>query len=83
MEKGHRYMMASFGGSVRDIKFLANADLAVVEVPATFDLKALHGKTVAEQLQLVFDARREQVRVRLIQMEREKTLLEKTVPKKP
>ena len=60
MEKGRRYMMTSFGGSVRDIKFLTNSDLAVVEVPATFDLKALDGKTVAEQVQLVFDARREQ-----------------------
>jgi hypothetical protein len=83
MEKGRRYMMASFGGSVRDIKFLTNYDLGVVEVPATFDLKTLDGKTVAEQVQLVFDARREQVRLRLIELEREKALLEKTTPKKP
>ncbi len=80
MEQGRRYMMASFGGSVRDIKFLANAELAVVEIPASFDLKALDGKTVAEQMQLVFDARREQVRVRLIQLEREKKVLEQTAP---
>jgi hypothetical protein len=83
MEKGRRYMMSSFGGSVRDIKFLTNLDLGVVEVPPTFDLKTLDGKTVAEQVQLVFDARREQVRLRLIELEREKTLLEKTAPKKP
>ena len=34
-------------------------------------------------MQLVFDARREQVRVRLIQLEREKAALEKTIPKPP
>jgi len=83
MEKGRRYLMASFGGSVGDITFLANAELGVVEVPATFDLKVLDGKTVAEQVQLVFDARREQVRVRLIQLEQEKTVLDRTVPRPP
>jgi hypothetical protein len=81
MEKGRKYMMVSFGGSVGDIKFLAQADLAVVEIPPGFDLKALGGKTVAEQIQLVFDARREQVRILLIQIEREKANLEKTAPK--
>jgi hypothetical protein len=81
MEKGRRYMMASFGGSVRDIQFLANAELAVVEVPADFDLKTLDGKTVGEQMQLVFDARRERVRIRLIELQREKEALEKTAPK--
>jgi hypothetical protein len=83
MEKGRRYLMMSFGGSAGEIKFLANGELAVVEVPAGFDLKTLEGKTVAEQAQLVFDARREQVRLRLIELQREKELLEKTVPKKP
>jgi hypothetical protein len=81
MENGRRYMMASFGGSALGTDFLAQADLAVVEVPAGFDLKTLDGKTVVEQMQLVFDARREQVRERLIQMEQEKKALEKTVPK--
>lgn len=83
MEKGRRYLMATFGGSALGTDFLAQAELAVVEVPAGFDLKALDGKTVAEQMQLVFDARREQVRVRLIQLEQEKKALEKTVPKPP
>src|SRR6266545_3710928 len=83
MEKGRKYLMASFGGNALDSGFLAQADLAVVEIPASFDLKALDGKTVAEQMQLVFDARREQVRLLLIQLEREKALLEKTAPKPP
>jgi len=83
MEKGRRYMMASFGGSALDTGFLANADLAVVEIPPEFDLKTLDGKTTAEQMQLVFDARREQVRILLIQIEREKALLAKTAPKEP
>src|SRR5438093_1412937 len=46
MEKGHGYMMVSFGGSALGTDFLAQADLAVVEVPAGFDLKKLDGKTV-------------------------------------
>ena len=83
MERGRRYLMIRLGGSARDIKFLANAELAVVEVPAGFDLKALDGKALPEQVQLVFDARREQVRLRLIQLEREKAAREKTVPKPP
>jgi hypothetical protein len=83
MEKGRKYLMASFGGNALDTGFLAQADLAVVEIPATFDLKSLDGKTVAEQMQLVFDARREQVRIQLLQLEREKALLEKTAPKQP
>ena len=83
METGRKYLMASFGGSALDTGFLANADLAVVEIPAALELKALEGKTVAEQMQLVLDARREQVRVRLIELEREKAALEKTVPKPP
>jgi hypothetical protein len=79
MEKGRRYLMASFGGAALNTGFLANAELAVVEISDGFDLKTLDGKTAAEQVQLVFDARREQVRVLLAQLEREKTLLAKTV----
>lgn len=79
MEKGRCYLMASFGGSVGDITFFARAD--VVEVPTSFDLKALDGRTVPEQMQLVFDARREQVRIRLIELEHEKKVLEQTAPK--
>lgn len=83
MEAGRRYLMASFGGSVGDITFVANAELGVVEVLAGFDLKSLEKKTVPEQMQLVFDARREQVRVRLIQLAREKAALERTAPSAP
>ena len=83
MEKGRRYMMVSSGGAALDTGFLTNAELAVVEIPAGFDLKTLDGKTTVEQVQLIFDARREQVRVLLAQLEREKALLAKTAPKEP
>jgi hypothetical protein len=83
MEKGKRYMMASFGGSALNTGFLTNAELGVVEVPATFDIKTLDGKTLTEQIQMVFDARREQVRILAIQIEQEKKSLEKTTPKPP
>ena len=83
MEKGHRYLMTGFGGSALGSDFLAQAELAVVEVPAGFDLKALDGKTAGEQLRLVFDARREQLRVRLIQLRQEQAALEKAAKLAP
>jgi hypothetical protein len=82
MEKGRQYLMMSFGAAL-DTGFLANGDLAVVEIPSGFDLKRLDGKTVAEQAQLVLDARREQVRLLVIRLAQEKVLLEKTAPKPP
>ena len=40
MEKGQRYLLASFGGSAFDTGFLAQSDQAVVELPPDFDLKS-------------------------------------------
>lgn len=80
MEAGKRYLMASFGGNVFDTGFLAQSDQAIVELPADFDLKSLAGKTVTAQTQAVFDARRAQVERLLRQLQREKELLDHTVP---
>ena len=81
MAAGKNYMMASFGGNVFDTGFLAQSEQAVVELPGNFDLKSLAGKTVIEQTQAIFDARRAQVQKLLLQLEREKKMLELTVPK--
>jgi hypothetical protein len=81
METGKRYMMVSFGGSALGSDFVANGELAVVEIPAGFALKVLDGKTVPEQMQLVFDARRAEVTARLRQLEVEAAGLGKTAPK--
>lgn len=82
MEKGKRYLMASFGGSALGSDFVANGELAVVEVPAGFDLKALDGKSVAEQVQLVLDARRADVAAKVRALEAEKAGLDKAAVKK-
>ncbi|HEV3145558.1 MAG TPA: hypothetical protein VGZ47_16815 [Gemmataceae bacterium] len=81
MEAGKRYLMASFGGNVFDTGFLAQSEQAVVELPGDFDVKSLAGKTVGEQAQAVFDARRAQVEKLLLQLQCEKKALELTAPK--
>jgi hypothetical protein len=81
MVAGKRYLMAGFGGDVFDTGFLAQSDQAVVELPADFDLKSLAGKTVVEQAQAIFDARRAQVERLRQQLQREKKMLDHTVPK--
>jgi hypothetical protein len=81
MEAGKRYQMASFGGDVFDTGFLAQSDQAVMEMPADFDLKSLAGKTAVQQVQAIFDARRVQVETLLQQLQREKKVLDLTVPK--
>ncbi len=60
---------------------MAQSEQAVVELPADFDLKSLAGKTVAEQAQAIFDARRAQVERLLQQLQREKKTRDHTVPK--
>ena len=81
MEKGNRYMMVSFGGMALGSDFVANGELAVVGVPAGFELKSLDGKGVAVQMQLVFNARRANVAAALRLLEAEKAGLEKTAAK--
>src|SRR5260221_12854881 len=61
MERGQRYLLASFGGSAFDTGFLAQSDQAVVELPPDFDLKSLDGVVLLERVQSIFDARRAQV----------------------
>jgi hypothetical protein len=79
MEAGKRYLMVSFGGSALGSDFVANADLAVVEVPARFDLAGLDGKPVAEQVRLVLAARRAAVDARLRRLETERAALDAAV----
>ena len=81
MKTGKNYMMASFGGDVFDTGFLAQSEQAVVELPADFDLKSLAGKPAVAQTQAVFNARRARVQKLLLQLDREKKMLELTVPK--
>jgi hypothetical protein len=80
MEKGQRYLLASFGGSAFDTGFLAQSDQAVVELPPDFDLKS--GDFVTDKLQYrvqrIFDARRAQVNRLILQLQQEKTVLDRT-----
>lgn len=43
-------------GKAFDAHFVATAELSVVPIPATFDLKRLTGKTVKQQVQMIFAA---------------------------
>jgi hypothetical protein len=76
--RGRIYMLAGFGGSVNDIDFVTNGELAVVELPPQFDLGSLIGKTAAQQVQTIFDARRSWVETRLRILAGEKALLDRT-----
>jgi hypothetical protein len=78
MEKGQRYLLASFGGSAFDTGFLAQSDQAVVELPPDFDLKSLDGVVLLERVQGIFDARRTQVDRLIRQLQREKAVLDRT-----
>ena len=79
MEKGQRYLLASFGGSAFDTGFLAQSDQAVVELPPDFDLKSLDGFVLLERVQSIFDARRAQVERLIRQFQQEKAVLDRTV----
>jgi hypothetical protein len=78
MEKGQRYLLASFGGSAFDTGFLAQSDQAVVELPRDFELKSLEGRVLLERVQSIFDARRAQVERLIRQLQQEKAVLDRT-----
>jgi len=80
MEKGRRYLLASFGGAAFDTGFLAQGDQAVVELPPDFDLKSPDFVTDKLQfrVQRIFDARRDQVNRLILQLQQEKAVLDRT-----
>jgi hypothetical protein len=78
MEKGQRYLMASFGGSAFGTGFLAQSDQSVIALPPDFDLQSIAGRVLLEQVQTVFDARRVQLERVLRQLQGEKAILDRT-----
>jgi hypothetical protein len=80
MEKGQRYLLASFGGSAFDTGFLAQSDQAVVELPPDFDVKSPDFATdkLQYRVQRIFDARRVQVERLIRQLQRERAVLDRT-----
>jgi hypothetical protein len=80
-EAGKTYLLTSLGGSAYGTDFLAVPQLAVVELPAKFRLDDLKGKTVREQVQAVFVARRQENERQQQLLKDEKTLLDKAVSK--
>jgi hypothetical protein len=80
MEKGQRYLLASFGGSAFDTGFLAQSDQAVVELPPDFDLKSPDFVTdkLQYRVQRIFDTRRAQVNRLILQLQQEKAVLDRT-----
>ncbi len=81
MEEGKTYLLTSMGGSAFGTEFLAVPELSVVEVPPNFQLNDLKGKTVKEQVQALFAARRHEVERQLLLLQEEKKRLEKAISK--
>jgi hypothetical protein len=81
MEAGKTYLLTSLGGSAHDTDFLAIPELSVVELPPSLRLDDLKGKKVAEQVQAVFAARRQEIERQQCLLEKQKKLLDKAVSK--
>jgi hypothetical protein len=81
MVAGKTYLLTSNGGSAHGTNFLAIPELAVVEVPANVRLGDLSGKTVLQQVQAVFGARRQENERQQRMLKEEKKLLDKAVGK--
>lgn len=82
MQSGKTYLLASLGGSVDGITFLAVPELSVVEIPVGFDTSVLKHKTLVEQLNSIFAARRAEVERQQQELKREADLLDQALPKK-
>lgn len=81
MEAGKTYLLSSMGGSAHGSKFLATAELSVVELPPSFRIDTLKDKMVKEQVQMVFAARRQEIERQQRLLEEMKKLLDKAVSK--
>jgi hypothetical protein len=79
MKTGRTYLLTSMGGSAFGTEFLAVPEMSVVELPPGFRLDDLNGKTVVEQVRIVFAARRQEVVRRQRSLEEEKKLLDKAL----
>ena len=82
MQPGRIYLLASLGGSVDGITFLAIPELSVVEIPVGFDTAVLKDMTLVEQLNSIFAARKAEVDRQQQELKREADLLEKALEKK-
>jgi hypothetical protein len=77
MKPGAVYLLASEGGLAFETDFLAVPELAVVLLPAKYDLAALKGLGVKEQVKRLFAARLGEVKQWLAVLESERDLLVK------
>ncbi len=78
MTRGARYLLYSLA---EPPDFQAYPELSVVALPDGFDLNRLDGKTLKEQLLLIFETRRFQVGRELEQRREEQELLDKALGK--
>lgn len=81
MEVGKIYLLTSLGGSAHGTDFLAIPELSVVELPPNLKLDDLKGKKLAEQVQTVFAARRQENERQQLMLAKEKRLLDKALSK--
>jgi hypothetical protein len=81
MKAGKTYLLTSMGGSAHGTEFLAVPELSVVELPPSFRLDDLKGKTLKQQVQALFAARRQAVEQQQRRLAEEKKLLDRAVGK--
>jgi len=71
------------GGSVYETDFLAVHELSVVEIPKHFNLKQLEDKTLEKQIEIIFQARYDQLKYETRELDGEKKSLEKALKLNP
>jgi hypothetical protein len=81
METGKRYLLMNMGGSTLGTNFHAIPELSVVELPPNFQLDALKGKSMADQVRTVFAARRHEIERQQRLLKQEKALLDQAIDK--
>jgi len=79
LEPDKTYLFCNSGGSAFGTNFLSVAQLSVVEVPSSFKLAELNGKSLKEQIILVFSRRHSQLQRDIKRLEKQNKLLEKAL----
>lgn len=82
LQKDKKYLLSSIEGSAFETDFLAVPELSAVEIPKYFNIPQLEGITLEAQIKIIFQARYNQLKFEMRELEREKESLEKALNKK-
>jgi hypothetical protein len=81
MDAGKHYLIAVFHTLPKQPAYQEQSEQCFTEIPETFDLKQLSGKTPAQQALLIFAARQRQVDALILRLQKEKKVLDIAAPK--